>query len=282
MTRLISNCYGKHRVRVLKVLKESSLHHEVCELDVDVLLTGDLSGSYLSDDNSSIVPTDTVKNTIQVLAHDHLSGCRLQFAKVIGAHFLENYPHLNQVDIDLRERSWQRLSPHGEPHGHAFAAQGNGEFFTRAACHRDQADVSIGGIRDLLLLKTTGSGFAGFHHCDLTTLPETDDRILSSRVTAEWTFQENIGDGREVDTRAREVIQQVFAENYSPSVQRTLYEMGEALLGEISSIAEVSLTMPNVHFLGLDLGPLGRPGQTTTFLPTDEPHGQIIARVGRS
>lgn len=281
MSRLISNRYGKHRVRVLKVLKQNQSQHEVCELEVDVLLSGDLAGSYLSDDNSSIVPTDTVKNTVHVLAHDHLETCRTSFAVKIGEHFLAKYAHLDGVDIEVRERSWGRLLMQGQPHSHAFAAHGNGEFFTQGTFRRGGGMVLVEGLRNHLLLKTTASGFSGFHQCELTTLPETDDRILSSRITAEWTFADGVSEFSGVDEQAVSIIQRVFAGTYSPSVQRTLYEIGEALLQEIPSLAEVELTMPNVHFLGLDLAKVGRPDQSTTFLPTDEPHGQIVARVGR-
>ena len=87
MARLVSNRYGKHRVRVLKVLRDRN-RHVVCELEVDVLLEGELAASYHSSDNSSIIPTDTVKNTVQVLAHDSLNTCRTSFAVVLGNHFL--------------------------------------------------------------------------------------------------------------------------------------------------------------------------------------------------
>ena len=88
-------------------------------------------------------------------------------------------------------------------------------------------------------------------------------------------------DFRKDDELIFAAILKTFAENFSPSVQRTLYEMGEAALAATTSISKIQLTLPNVHFLPLDLGKLGRPLQTILTLPTDEPHGQIEATVER-
>lgn len=279
MVKVESNQYGKSRVRVLKVLRGEK--HEVCELEADVLLSGDLDGSYLSDDNSSIVPTDTVKNTIHLLAHDHLKTCRVDFAKVIGEYFLEKYPHIDGVSIELRERRWKRMEINGEPHPHSFSEEANGTYFCRADYQRDEPPVLSAGITDHLILKTTGSGFEGYNTCDLTTLPPTNDRFLSTRLTAEWFFSADAKAYSAADKKVLDSAYKVFAETYSPSVQRTLFEIGEAALKAVPSIVKIAFSMPNVHFLGLDLTKLGRPGNDTLLLPTDEPHGEIEAVVSR-
>ena len=277
MAHLQSNRYGKHRVRVLKVLRAEA-RHEVCELEADVLLSGDLKGSYLSSDNSSIVPTDTVKNTVQFLAHDHLETCRVAFARVIGKHFLKKYEHLSGVTVELRERRW---SPMGES-PHSFVAEGNGQWFARGKFQRDGAAVLSAGLRDHLIMKTTESGFSGYNQCELTTLPPTDDRILSTRLSAEWTFASDAKPcSSEVDAKVLASAYDVFSDTFSPSVQRTLFQIGKAALKAVPEITKIDLGMPNVHFLGLDLTKLGRPHQDEVFLPTDEPHGEIQATVAR-
>lgn len=284
MSRLESNQYGKSRVRVLKVLKnQKGGEHEVCELEADVLLSGDLDGSYLGPDNSSIVPTDTVKNTVHALACDSLGTCRTSFAKVIGEHFLSTYAHLSGVSVELRERRWGRMDVAKENvgAGHSFVADGNGEWFCRGNFTRGKEAELSAGIRDHLVMKTTGSGFEGYHQCELTTLPATDDRILSTRITAEWTFGRGASDFASADASILGAAYEVFAGTYSPSVQRTLMEIGEAALEAVPGIEKVALKLPNVHFLGMDLSKLGRPENEVLFLPTDEPHGQIEAVVVR-
>lgn len=279
MANLESNQYGKCRVRVLKVLRGD--RHQVCELEADVLLRGDLDGSYLSDDNSSIVPTDTVKNTVHALAYDHLGTCRVSFAKVIGEHFLAKYDHLEGVSVELRERRWMRMEIDGKPHPHSFSEEANGTFFCRGDFERGEEPVLSAGILEHLIMKTTGSGFEGYNTCDLTTLPPTDDRIFSTRMTAEWFFATDAEEYASADKLVLESAYRIFAETYSPSVQRTLLEIGEAALAAVPGIVKIALNLPNVHFLGMDLSKLNRPGNDTLFLPTDEPHGEIEAVVSR-
>ena len=281
MATLESNRYGKFRVRVMKVIRHDDTHHDVCELEADILLQGELDGSYLSEDNRSIVPTDTVKNTVHFLAHDHLGTCRTSFVKVIGDHFRGKYPHLSGVEIELRERKWERMSIGGEPHPHSFVHSANGEWFSRGVFYRDKQPVISSGIRGHLVMKTTKSGFEGYNVCELTTLPPTNDRVFATKLTAEWVFTDPSSDFPAADGAILEAAHEIFAKTYSPSVQRTLFEIGELALERVPTISRIELKMPNVHFLGLDLSKLGRPGQKTVLLPTDEPHGEIEAVIVR-
>jgi urate oxidase len=73
----------------------------------------------------------------------------------------------------------------------------------------------------------------------------------------------------------------VFANNYSPSAQRSVYEMGEAALQACSEISRVDMAMPNKHCLLLNLKPFGLENHNEVFVPTDEPHGQIEGSVVR-
>jgi urate oxidase len=278
---LESNRYGKFRVRVMKVLRHDESRHDVCELEADVLLHGELAGSYISDDNSSVVPTDTVKNTVHVLAHDYLETCRTSFAKIIGEHFLAKYPHLSGVEVELRERKWERMSIGGSPHPHAFVHAANGEPFSRAVFFRGKAPRLSSGIRGHLVMKSTQSGFTGYNVCELTTLPPTADRVFATRLAAEWEFADFAADFTTADAAVLATAHEVFATTYSPSVQRTLYQIGELVLERVPAISRIELKMPNVHFLGLDLAKLGRPGQSCVLLPTDEPHGEIEAVIVR-
>ncbi|WP_193212317.1 factor-independent urate hydroxylase [Luteolibacter marinus] len=281
MATLESNRYGKFRVRVMKVIRHDESHHDVCELEADVLLQGDLAGSYLSDDNSSIVPTDTVKNTVHLLAHDHLTTCRTSFANVIGEHFLDTYPHLSGVTVELRERKWERMTIEGSAHPHSFVHAANGEPFSRGIFQRGHEPVLSSGIRGHLVMKTTASSFTGYNVCDLTTLPPATDRVFATRLTAEWTFCDKTAYFPTTDASVLSAVHEIFATTHSPSVQRTLYQIGELALERVPAIRRIDLKMPNVHFLGLDLAKLGRPDQKVVLLPTDEPAGEIEAVIVR-
>jgi len=47
------------------------------------------------------------------------------------------------------------------------------------------------GVRDVEIMKTTQSGFEGFHRNRYTSLPETRDRLLGTSMEAEWNFSES-------------------------------------------------------------------------------------------
>jgi urate oxidase len=73
----------------------------------------------------------------------------------------------------------------------------------------------------------------------------------------------------------------VFAENFSPSVQVTLFQMGEAALQAAPEVKKVHLAMPNKHCLLINLSPFGLENKNELFVPTDEPHGQIEGTIER-
>lgn len=275
---LESNHYGKHMVRVLRVRRRGG-RHEVAEWNVDALLEGGLAGSYLGDDNSSVVPTDTVKNTVQCLAHDLEEADRDGFALALAEHFLKRYAHLSACDVEVREQKWARMEVAGGPHPHSFVRDANGEPFSRVRSQRGAAADRSAGLRGFVIMKTTESGFVGYPRCEFTTLPETTDRILATSLDAHWSYA---GEASGLDEKVLAAMLKVFAETFSPSVQRTLYQMGEAALEACPGLSRIKLTMPNKHYLNLDLTKLGRPaGQKKIFLPTGDPFGFIEAAVSR-
>ena len=150
---------------------------------------------------------------------------------------------------------------------------------TRLAC-----DV-VAGVRDLAIMKTTGSGFVDYVQDEYTTLPPTTDRILATRLCATWRFGgDAAAGGTDFEAAAdaiRAALLQVFATTYSYSVQDSMYRMGEAALAAAPDVTEITLAMPNVHYLPIDLSAFGRDAAGRLFLPTDEPAGQIEATMRR-
>jgi urate oxidase len=277
--QLVSNRYGKKRVRVLKVFRDGA-RHEIKELEVSCLLEGDFDSSYTAADNRSVVPTDTVKNTITALAHRALGAETERFALEIGRHFLAKYAQIRCVHLELRERAWNRHAIDGQPHAHTFIG-GAGARVTHAVCTRGAPEEIESGIDDLLILKSTGSGFAGYPKCEFTTLPETNDRILATTVRASWIFKTAPQDFNVANHQAVQAMLRVFASNYSASVQATAHQMASAIFAACPEIRRVSLALPNKHYLLANLKPFGLENPNVTFVPTDEPHGQIEAVFDR-
>jgi urate oxidase len=271
--------YGKARVRVLKVTR-GARQHTIKEVEVKVSLEGDFGVAYTAEDNSRVLPTDTMKNTVHALAREHLGEQLECFGVVLGRHFLKRYPQVRQVAIHLVERPWQRLRVAGKPHAHTFLGNAQERPFARVISSRRQVTVEA-GIEDLLILKSTGSGFSGFPKCEYTTLAETDDRILATSMKATWVYRITPRDYGRTNRRILDAMLSVFAVNYSPSVQATLYQMAEAALNAAPEISEVSLKLPNKHYLLVNLKPFGLENPNEIFVPTDEPHGQIEATVSR-
>ena len=134
-------------------------------------------------------------------------------------------------------------------------------------------------------MKTTGSGFVDYLQDEYTTLAPTTDRILATRMAAEWQFEGGtLRDDAGYDAVSgaiRQALLRVFATTYSHSVQDSLYRMGEAALAAAPNVSEITLRMPNVHYLPIDLSPFGQDARGRVFLPTDEPSGQIEATLRR-
>jgi urate oxidase len=279
MAKLIGHRYGKARVRVMKIIREADWH-SLKDLDIAVLLRGDFASSYTSGDNTRVVATDTIKNTVNVLTKQHLGEETERFAALLGEHFLERYPQVEKAEIEITERDWKRMQVDGEPHPHSFEAGREARKFTRAVCTRGAHTIES-GIRDLLILKSTGSGFENYPKDEFTTLPETADRILATALSATWTFRDQPADYASANGAILEAMRKIFASNYSPSAQTTLFQMGEAALKVCPEISQLDLAMPNKHCLLINLTPFGLENKNEVFVPTDEPHGLIEATVAR-
>ena len=279
MAKLIGHRYGKAKVRVMKILREAEWH-TLKDVEVAVLLRGDFASSYTSGDNTRVVATDTMKNTINVLTKQHLAKEIERFALIVGEHFLQRYQQVETVEIEIAERAWKRMEVEGKPHSHSFEADGDARMFTRAVCRRGAQTIES-GIRDLLILKTTESGFENYPKDEFTTLPETADRILATSLQATWYFKDQPNDYRQANEAILNAMRKVFATTYSPSAQTTLFQMGEAALDVCPEISKLELAMPNKHCLLINLAPFGVENKNEVFVPTDEPHGQIEATIAR-
>jgi urate oxidase len=279
MAKLTGHRYGKAQVRVMKILRDGPVH-TLKDLDVAAHLEGDFESSYTSGDNTKVVPTDTIKNTINIFARQHLGMELERFALILGEHFLTRYEQVREAEIQISEQSWERLVIEGEPHPHSFEAGSEGRMFTRVICNKATKTIRS-GIRDLVILKSTGSGFENYPKDEFTTLPETADRILATSFSSTWHFKEQPQNYNHANDAILAAMLKVFANNYSPSAQTTLFQMGEAALAACAEISELDLRMPNKHCLLINLAPFGLENKNEVFVPTDEPHGDIVATVSR-
>jgi urate oxidase len=277
--KLIQHNYGKAKVRVLKVFRAGKIH-SIKELDVQVMLQGDFDASYTKADNHLVVATDSVKNTINILAKQKLGAETEVFGIVLGEHFLKTYRHVSRVEVSLTEHCWDRISVGGKPHVHSFLEKSAAKPFSKIIETRKKIEAES-GIEELFILKSTASGFENFLRDEFTTLRETSDRIFATKLKATWTYTKKPKSYSVTNGKILDAMLAIFAKNFSPSVQMTLFQMGEAALKAAPEISKIHIAMPNKHCLLINLKPFGLENKNELFVPTDEPHGQIEGTVAR-
>jgi urate oxidase len=277
---LTHHAYGKARVRLIRVTRNADCH-DLKELCISVQLEGDFVACYESGDNRRVVTTDTMKNTVYVLAKKHGISTIESFGETLARHFVQTYAQVSTVTVDLAERSWRRIILGGREHPHAFVG-GADEKRTALVTFTRQSLRIESGLSDMSLLKTTDSAFAGFVRDQYTTLAETGDRILATLLSARWRCAGAPADWDAVHHAARQALVETFARHQSLSVQHTLHAMGQAALAACPEISDITLTLPNKHHLLVNLEPFGLQNDNEIFVPTDEPHGVIIGTLSRS
>lgn len=278
--QLAQCCYGKTGVRLVKVERDGACH-DLRDVTVAVQVFGSFEDAYLEGDNRCVLPTDTMKNTVYVLAREQRLNELEAFGTRLADHFLTRHNHLSRVRVTLSEDIWERITCNGEPHGSAFQKSGPESRTAVIEASRTKKTIQ-GGIRNVALLKTSHSAFANFLRDEYTTLKETSDRLFASSMSAEWSYGSDARDFKEIRESIRTILLTVFATHDSRSVQHTLYAMGRAVLERVSSVEQIWLSMPNHHCLPVDLAPFGVDNPNEVFVPIKEPSGSIEARLSRT
>ena len=270
-----ANQYGKAEVRLVHV-DRSTPRHTLTDLNISSHLRGAFDATYLTGDNSAVLATDTQKNTMYAFARKYGVGQPEDFAIRLAGHFVESQPQVTGAQIEIDQLPWARINDHD----HAFARPGGERRTTSVTRDGDRLWV-ISGLADLVVLKSTGSEFHGFPRDEYTTLPETDDRILATAVTARWRYSSTHVAWGEIYPEIRAVLLETFATTHSLALQQTLYAMGQAVLEKFGEVAEVRLSMPNKHHYLVDLTPFGLDNPNEVFIAGDRPYGLIEGQVLR-
>jgi urate oxidase len=221
---------------------------------------------------------------VYALAKKHEFDSPESFAKLLAAHFLGCFDQVEWAEVGIEQSSWERITVNGAPHPHSFTRSGSGARTCVVRSDRAGGVEVRGGLAGLDVIKTTRSGFAGFLRDEYTTLPETSDRIFSTRVDATWVYNRGAPDAafsEDSHARARQALLETFAAHDSRSVQQTMYAMGEAFLAALPAVSSISLTMPNKHRILANLQPFGLDNANEIFVATSEPFGLIKATVTR-
>jgi len=280
MGMLAENRYGKSRVRVVKVKRHPD-RHDFREWSLEILLEGDFESCFVDGDNSKILPTDTMKNTVYSLARSSSAECMEEFGKELIAFLLDRNPQLSAARVLLSEKAWEHVQIGGKPHPTTFMQSSSECQTAEISATRNSVPSVQSGLENLVILKTAASEFVGFIKDSLTTLPEATDRLFGTAVRARWSYSQPTVAFATLRSKIREILLRLFARHASKSVQHTLYAMGEGVLANVPEISDIELTMPNKHCLLVDLSRFAQDNPNEIFVPIDEPHGTIEARLRR-
>ncbi|KAG8132583.1 hypothetical protein E2320_010427 [Naja naja] len=294
----VNSEYGKNAVRILYVRREGKVHC-IKELAISVHIRLNTVCEYFIADNSKVIPTDTIKNTIEALAK--CNGIRTieEFGLDICEHFIKTFCHVVYCNAFIQEVPWQRLEKDNTPHAHAFLYSSEGIRFCEVERAQDKPPIVFSGIKNLKLMKTTQSGFQGFLKERYTTLPERIDRVLSVETLIKWCYGECL-DGLDYDSiwrTAHESILDAFAGppetgHYSPSYQKTVNCIQTYILERIPqassfisfgafSIEEVEVILSNIHYSATNLEKLGISNDKEIFTPQETPFGACASTLRR-
>jgi urate oxidase len=278
LIELTANRYGKAAIRLVRVARGAD-GHRLRDLTVAIALEGAFEAAHTDSDNSMVIATDTMKNTAYAFAKDHLDGSIEDYGRALAEHFLAA-PQVDVATVNVRAHQWSAIDVAGTPAPDAFVRGGEGTRIATVTATRGGTSVEA-GVEDLVVMKTTRSAFSGFPRDRYTTLAETDDRLMATKITAIWRYGSPDLDADATFAAVRATLLEVFADHDSPSVQTSIWIMARAILERHDEVEEIRMVLPNLHHWLVDLSPFGLANDREIYTPTTEPHGLIEATVRR-
>ncbi|MCW2804444.1 MAG: uricase [Propionibacteriaceae bacterium] len=278
-----ANTYGKAESRVVRIRRDTE-RHEIRDLNVSTALRGDFAAAYTVGDQSTVLPTDSQKQTAYAYAKEKGITSIEQYGLDLARHYVDDVQPVQSARIEIEEYAWERVMINGVEHDHTWTRKGQ-EVRTAAitveGAGSTQQTWVVGGLKDLIILKSTGSAFAGFLTDPYTVLQPTSDRVMATSLVAKWRFTETEMDWDTVYADVKSIMVERFANLHSLALQQTLFAMGKAVLEAYREIAEVRLSAPNKHHFLYDLAPFGLENPGEVFHADDRPYGLIQATVTR-
>lgn len=277
------NQYGKAENRVVRIVRDTP-RHEIRDVNVSTALRGDFAAAHLVGDQSNVLPTDTQKQTAYAYAKEVGIDSIEAYGLALARHFVDDVAPVDAARVEVEEYAWERVSVGGAEHDHTWVRSGREvriASVTVEGTGPEQRTWVTGGLKDLVILKSTGSEFHGFLEDPYTVLQPTTDRIMATSLLARWRFTTADVDWNAVYPGVRQALVEAFATVTSLALQQTLYEMGRAVLEAFDVIAEVRLSAPNRHHFLYDLAPFGIENRGEVFHADDRPYGLIQASVLR-
>ncbi|WP_448002460.1 factor-independent urate hydroxylase [Agromyces bauzanensis] len=275
--------YGKAENRIVRIVRDAP-RHEIHDVNVSTALRGDFAPAHLVGDQSNVLPTDSQKQTAYAFAKRLGRESIEEYGLALARHFVDDVPPVAAARIEIEDYAWERAVVDGVEHDHTWVRKGQ-EVRTASVTVEGTGDAQrtwiTGGLKDLVILKSTGSEFHGFYEDEYTVLEPATDRVMATSLVATWRFTTTEADWNAVYAGVRSLLVRQFAVVHSLALQQTLYEMGKAVLEAYDLIAEIRLSAPNKHHFRYDLERFGIDNHNEVFHADDRPYGLIQASVTR-
>ncbi|SDN01807.1 urate oxidase [Cryobacterium flavum] len=276
-----SNRYGKAENRIVRIYRDTP-RHEIHDVSVSTALHGDFAAAHLVGDQLHVLPTNTQKQTAYSFAKEKGLLSIESYGIDLATHFVDHIEPVAGARIEIEEFAWERVVVDGAEHNHTWMRRGQK---TRTAAISVEGTGPaqqvwvVGGLKDQVILKSTGSEFAGFMQDPYTLLQPTNDRVMATSLTAGWRFMTTDVDWEAIYAGIKQILMTQFALVHSLALQQTLYRMGEAVLEAYPLIAEIRLSAPNKHHFLYDLSPFNVANNDEVYHAADRPYGLIQATI---
>jgi urate oxidase len=276
------NRYGKAETRVVRIQRDTP-RHEIRDLNVSTALRGWFDAAHIDGDQSAVLPTDSQKQTVYAYAKQAAWSAAEEYALALARHFVDDIEPVDAARVEVEEYAWERVTTaEGTEHDHTWVRRGpevRTVAVTVSGAGAAQCTWVVGGVKDLTILKSTGSEFRGFLQDPYTVLEPTTDRVMATSLAAGWRFSTLEVDWDAAYATIRQTLVATFANLHSLALQQTLYAMGRAVLEACPEVAEIRLSAPNKHHFAYDLARFGIENQGEIFHAADRPYGLIQATV---
>jgi urate oxidase len=276
---LTDHQYGKAENRMVRFYKDSP-RHEIHDLNVTTALRGDFEDAYLTGDQSKVLPTDTQKNTAFSYTKEKGVPSIEEYGLHLARHFVHDVEPVSGARVEIEEFLWERAIVDGAEHDYTWLRKGQ-EIRTSAVTVDAAGEYIVSGFKDLVILKSTGSEFAGFLTDEYTTLKETHDRVMATALDVKWRFGVVDADFNGIYASAKSLMVKEFATLQSLALQQTLWHMGTAVLDAHPEIVEIKLKAPNKHHFDYDIARFGVEQHNEVYHADDRPYGLIEATIAR-
>jgi len=242
-TGIKKNYYGKGDVIVYRLNRDGQQPagaNPVFGANVKILIYGDAFWpTYTTGDNTGLIATDSMKNFVQRETMNFTGYDLESYCRFLATKFMETYPQVSGAQVSAVEIPYQGAA--------AFSPAGPERASASLELTREGLTGVKSGIEGFRLLRLRGSAFHGFVRDQYTTLPDIKDRPLHMWLDLNWTYTTSEAAFSEgaLTKQVRALVRELFEDFESGSIQQIVYQIGEKMLADIPSIAEIHLEANN-------------------------------------